>query len=331
MKREAIVSHIPNRGAVLCVGAIALLLFGSPAHPEEQRNKIRISNATLSFTALPLLAAREWNFFSENGLDAEIIVMASSVAAAALVSGNIDYVSGVGPASVGATLSGLPSRAIWFSSNRLAYWLIGNPRLKTVQELKGKKIGVSGLGGTTHISLLMALEQTGANPKDFVIVSIPAPQLLQSLESGFVDAAALPPPLMFFAQRRGFRKLLDIGSMVEMPAGGLTTLIKTIKNRSDEVKRTIRSLQVAKRAILKSMDRSVDLIVRILKMDRETASDTYDLYVKTLSESGIPSRGGMENLIQSLKSQGRFADRRIEFEDVADDGLAREVAKEMGP
>ncbi len=310
---------------------VLFCFFGTtlPAHSQERKTKIRISNATLSFTALPLLAARDWKLFAQNSIDGEIIVMASSVAAAALMSGDIDYVSGVGPASVSATLSGLPSRAIWFSSNRLAYWLLADRRFKTVQELKGKKIGVTGLGGTTHVSLLMALEKIGAAPKEFTIVSIPAPQMLQALESGFVEAAALPPPSMFFAQRRGFRKVLDIGAMVEMPAGGLTTLIKTIKERPDEVKKVIRALQLAKQAIQKSKEKSVDLISRILKMDRETGSQTYDLYIKTLSESGIPSRTGMENLIKSIRSQGRFVNRKIAFEDVADDTLVREVASEM--
>ncbi len=328
MKREAVRFHILR--TLLWIGTACLFLSALPAHPQERRTKIRISNATLSFTALPLLAARDWKLFDENGLEGEIIVMASSVAAAALHAGDIDYVSGVGPASVSATLSGLPSRAVWFSSSRLAYWLMAHPRFRTVQELKGKKIGVTGLGGTTHISLIMALEKNGANPKDFVVVSVPSIQILQSLESGFVDAAALPPPPMFFAQRRGFHKLLDIGAVVEMPAGGLTTLVKTIKGRPDEVKRVIRALQIAKRAIRKSKDRTVDLVLRTLKIDRETASETYDLYVMTLSESGVPSRVGMENLIKSVKSQGRFADRKIDFEDVADDSLARDVARELG-
>ena len=65
-------------------------------------------------------------------------------------------------------------------------------------------------------------------------------------------------------------------------------------------------------------------------MDRESASETYDLYLTTLSENGIPSRVGMENLVRAIKSQGRFVEKRVDFEDVADDSLAKEVAKELG-
>jgi ABC-type nitrate/sulfonate/bicarbonate transport system substrate-binding protein len=101
----------------------------------------------LTITALPLLAARDWGVFATNGLDVEIIVMAPSIAAAALAQGDVDYAAGVGPASVAATLSGLPSRAIWFSSDRIAYWLMARSQLKSLEDLKGKKIAISGEAG----------------------------------------------------------------------------------------------------------------------------------------------------------------------------------------
>jgi ABC-type nitrate/sulfonate/bicarbonate transport system substrate-binding protein len=89
------------------------------AEAQERRTKVRISNAGFTITALPLLAAKDWGVFSANGLDVELIVMSPPIAAAALAQGDIDYVAGVGPASVAATLSGLASRAIWFSSDRI--------------------------------------------------------------------------------------------------------------------------------------------------------------------------------------------------------------------
>ena len=73
---------------------ILIFLLSQPAlgHAQERR-KIRISNATLSYSALPLVAAREWRLFQEQGLDVEIILMRSAAAAAALVSDDLDYQS----------------------------------------------------------------------------------------------------------------------------------------------------------------------------------------------------------------------------------------------
>jgi ABC-type nitrate/sulfonate/bicarbonate transport system substrate-binding protein len=299
---------------------------------QEQRYKARISNAGFTITALPLLAAKEWGVFTANGLDMEVILMQSSIVPAALSQGDIDYQAGVGPASVNATLSGFPTRAIWFSSDRISYWLMAKPPFKTIESLKGKKIAVSGLGGTIHVAMNMALEKVGANPKDFVLVSIPGQQIqiLHSLESGFVDGAMMSPPVTFGAQRKGFNKLLDVGAMVDMPGGGLTALVKTIGERPAETKRVIRSLQIAKDEIRKSKPKTVELIVRLLKMDKEAANETYDQFSTTLSPTGIPSRIGMETLVRSVQSQGRFVDRKVAFNEIADDRLATEVAKEMG-
>lgn len=309
-----------------------LLSFASLADAQERRGKTRISNAAFTITALPLLAAKEWGIFTANGLDMEIILMASSVVPAALTQGDIDYQAGVGPASVNATLTGVPSRAIWFSSDRISYWLMARPQFKTLESLKGKKVAISGLGGTIHVAMSMALEKMGASSKDYVLVSIPGQQiqLLYSLESGFVDGAMLSPPVTFGAQKKGFNKLLDIGAMVEMPGGGLTALLKTIQERPTETKRVIRSLQVAKDEIRKSKAKTVELIVRVLKMDKEAAFDTYDVFLSTLSPTGIPSRTGMETLVRSIQSQGRFVDRKVSFTDIADARLATEVARELG-
>ncbi|MGE5820641.1 MAG: ABC transporter substrate-binding protein [Deltaproteobacteria bacterium] len=310
---------------------IVLIFFSVPAHSQAQeRRKIRVSNANFSFTALPLLAARDWKLFAEQGLDMEIILMRSAASAAALASSDLDYTSGIGPASISATLSGLDSRALWSSSNRIAYWLMAKPDFKTVQDLKNKKIGVSGLGGTSHVSMTLALEKRGLSAKDYVALSVPSGQLVPSLESGFVDAAALNPPYMFFAQRRGYQRLLDIGSLVEMPSGGLTALTKTIRARPDEVKRVIRAQQIAKRAMLKSRERTLELITRVLKMDPETAADTYKVVEASFNDTGIPTPEGIGNIIKAIKAEGRFKDRNIAFEEVADPRFAIEVAKELG-
>jgi ABC-type nitrate/sulfonate/bicarbonate transport system substrate-binding protein len=304
----------------------------TPGDAQERRVKARISNAAFTITALPLLAAKDWGTFAANGLDMEVILMQSALVPAALTQGDINYQAGVGPASVNATLTGFATRAIWFSSDKISYWLMARTPYKTLESLKSKKIAITGLGGTVHIAFNMAMEKLGVNPKDYVLVSIGGQQIQQliSLESGYVDAALLSPPVTFGAQKKGFYKVLDVGAMVEMPGGGLTTLVKTIQERPGETKRVIRALQIAKDEIRKSKPKAVDLIVRLLKMDKEAASETYDQFLTTLSQTGIPSRAGMDILVKAVQSQGRHVDRKVAFSDIADDRLATEVAKELG-
>jgi ABC-type nitrate/sulfonate/bicarbonate transport system substrate-binding protein len=228
----------------ICLTRFVIIITALPATSQDKRSKVRISNAGLTITALPLLAARDWGTFGENGLDVEIVVMSLPLGAAAMNQGDINYVAGVGPASVAATLTGLPSRAIWFSYDRISYWLQAPAQYKTLHDLKGKKIALSGgVGGTNHVALSIALERSGFNPKDYAMVGIPGQQLkiLHSLESGFVEAALMSPPHIFTAAKKGFHKLLDVGAMVEMPGGGLTAMVKTVQERAAETRRVIRA------------------------------------------------------------------------------------------
>jgi hypothetical protein len=115
-----------------------------------------------------------------------------------------------------------------------------------------------------------------------------------------------------------------------MPLGGVTASQAAIQNRAAELKRVLKSLQLAKRMSLEAKDKTVDLMVRILKVDRQTAEEAFGDYRKTISVTGVPAREGIEQIIKSVQSLGQFTGRKIAFEEVADDRIAREVAKELG-
>jgi hypothetical protein len=87
---------------------------------------------------------------------------------------------------------------------------------------------------------------------------------------------------------------------------------------------------MAKDEIKKSQPKTVELIVKLLKMDKEAAGETYDEFVTALSPTGVPSRVGMETLVKAIQAQGRHVDRKVAFNEIADERLATEVAKELG-
>ena len=314
---------------IVAIG-VAFAMCGAVAQAQDGKARIRIAIPNASICCLHLFAAKQWKVFEDNGLDVEIIQMRPQVANAAMVAGEIHYFAGVGPNSVAATLRGLPSRAVWFASDQLIYSLLARPEFKTLRELRSKRLAVGGLGDTTEVSLRIGLEAARENPKDFVILGVGNPNIMSALESGNVEAALLNPPLLYYAKRKGFRELLDIGAHVKMPLGGLTTMASTIQNRPAEVRRLIRAMQTAKRSLLQSREKGVEIVVRYLKMNRETAEDTYADYQKTVSGNGVPTREGIEQIVKSLQMLGQFGGRKIAFEDVADARIAREVAKELG-
>ena len=72
-------------------------LLAPQAFAQEGRTKIRISYPSVSIANLALFAAQQWNIFEQNGLEVESIQMRSQAANAALASGDVHYVAGVGP------------------------------------------------------------------------------------------------------------------------------------------------------------------------------------------------------------------------------------------
>jgi ABC-type nitrate/sulfonate/bicarbonate transport system substrate-binding protein len=305
-------------------------LVTSSVSAQEAVRKVRIAYPDNTICCLPLIAALQWKVFEANGLQAEIVQIRSQIAYPALSSGEVQYVAGVGPASVSATLRGMPSRAVWFATEELIYSLVARPEFQNVKDLRNRKIGLTGIGGTAHVSLQVALESVSENPKNFVYLGLGGSQQLPALEAGTVDAALLSPPMLYFAKKRGFRDLLDVGSRVKMPLGGLTVMVSTLRNRTDELKRVIKSLQSAKQEILKSREKSVALTSNFLKLDRDVAEDTYTVYRKTVSGNGVPTHEGIDQIIKSLQAAGQFTDRKVTFEEVADDRIAKEVARELG-
>ena len=317
------------------VAAIVIAFFISVASAkfvsaQEAKTKIRISYPNISICCLALFAAQQWKIFEQNGLDVETIQMRSQAANSALASGDIHYVAGVGPNSVAATLRGLPSKAVWFASESLIYTVLARPEFKSLKELRGKRIGLTGLGGTSDVALRIALEAVGENYKDFTIVALGAPQLMSGLENGTIEAAQLNSPLNYHAKKKGFRPLLEIDQHVQMPLGGLTASNAAIQNRTSELRRVLRSLQTAKRALLQSKEKSIDLIMRTIRVDREVAEEMFADNRRAASGDGVPSREGMEQIVKSLQLLGQFTGKKISFEEITDARIAREVAKELG-
>ena len=101
------------RSFSLLVAALVFVLHDGSAISQER--KVNIAYAGPSLIALPFLAAQEWKLFSQNGLSTQLIVMTFTISIPALSAEQVEYLGGVGPATVSATLRGIPARAVWFS------------------------------------------------------------------------------------------------------------------------------------------------------------------------------------------------------------------------
>src|SRR6476620_11413771 len=109
-------------------------------------DKIKIGYPDASGTFLSLPVGQKTGSFQKEGIQADLIRIRSTVALTALVSGELDYHSVLGPA-VAAAIRGIPIKIVACYTPRVATAIIASPEFKTVQDLRGKTIGINSLGG----------------------------------------------------------------------------------------------------------------------------------------------------------------------------------------
>jgi ABC-type nitrate/sulfonate/bicarbonate transport system substrate-binding protein len=247
---------------------------------------------------LPAFVALEKGFYKREGLDAELISVRSAVTAVqALLGGQIHFIFSVGPQ--------MPS--IWEGSDiillaqmvgRPTFSMIVTPDIRTVGDLKGKKIGVS-FGGSTFSGTKALLELNKMNSdKDVQYVSIPGSQpKIAAMQQGIIQAALLAPPADYIAIKAGFKRLVNLADVFKDTSfTGLAATGKSIKENPQFVKRMVRAIV---RAVYHTRDYPEDAIYTMVKhwrMEREAAADAYQLIREALNP--IPTEKGVELMAQ---------------------------------
>src|ERR1043166_7618643 len=221
------------------------LLFGIlPLDSSAQDNRITIGLTTRTgTTGLPFVIAEEKGIFKSEGLNAIIVIMQNQVVVNGVVARQVDY-GGTFSNLVGAALAGMPVRIVMSVMDGSDHYLVTAPHIKRVEDLKGKKFGISSFGGTPHSEAIMILRKYGLNPdKDVTFLQIGGSSApYTALDSGSIDAAMLVPPFNKLEKKRGFNELLSFNDIMRIPLGGLAIHTQTMKERPDEIVRMIKAL-----------------------------------------------------------------------------------------
>ena len=210
---------------------------------------VRIGYVSRSILDMPYIIARDKGFFREEGLEPELIFMKAAQTIPALLAGGIDFGTATGT-GIAAAVSGVNVRLIFALTDRPSFDLIAVPSITDVQQLRGKRLGTSGVGSLAEIlarQILIAnkipLEQVTFLPFGTSDITYVA------LKAGTIDATMLQIPQKFFAIDEGFRKLASGGDVYRAVMGGLTTTKATITDRPELVVKTIRATTRAVRLI----------------------------------------------------------------------------------
>src|SRR5262245_50322366 len=115
----------------------------------QSRAKVVIGHASMSSVVLTLWAAQDRKFFAKNNIDAQLVfIPGSPTLIASLNTGDVQFGYTGGTATLGAAVAGLDVKILAAFSNYVQNDLVVRPEIKVPADLKGKRIGVTSIGGT---------------------------------------------------------------------------------------------------------------------------------------------------------------------------------------
>jgi ABC-type nitrate/sulfonate/bicarbonate transport system substrate-binding protein len=296
----------------------------------EAADKVRIAIGSANISQLVFPLAQKRGFFREEGLEAEIILMRGNVPVAALVNGEIDYYSGIGPVVV-AAIRGVPVKVVACYVPGSPNVLLARPEIKSVKELKGKTIAVGPFGSNPHLIAKMIVKHSGLdadNDVKFLSTGPPESRFL-AMKERLAAAAVLSSPFDFLGKKVGFVVVARAYELFSYPNGGLTASIKKIRERPDEIKHVIKAGIKAARYINQNREGTIQVLMEWLKTDKETATATYESNSKTFSEDGSIPEDGLRLVIEEAKTSANIQ-RQVPVSDVADLTILRTAQKELG-
>jgi len=194
-------------------------------------DRVRFAFPAKSLNYLPITMGREKGIFQSEGIDLQMILVASTIQVTALTTGDIDF-SGAQSQVMAGAARGLPVKVVGFLTIKPSFWLVAKPEIRSVEELKGKIVGITAIGSSTDTLARFLLAKHGLTPDREValIGNGTTSNILTAMKAGTVDAGVLSPPFNAIAKQMGYRMLAYFGDYVEQSLSGIGTSDKCLEN-----------------------------------------------------------------------------------------------------
>jgi NitT/TauT family transport system substrate-binding protein len=253
--------------------------------------------------------AKEGGYFARNGVDVDLEYLAGSpTAAAALVSGRVQFVQMAGPAVVAADARGAHLVMVMGFVNQPVFVLMTTPDVQRPDQLKGKTVAVSKVGSSDDFMLREALDHWGLRPgADVKITGVGSVTAqIAALEQHLVQGIVVDPPNDVLAQRAGAHLLARIADLgIPYQAAGLVTTREYIQGHRDVVVRVVRAMTEAIHRIKTDRPFAEEVMARYLhKNDPVVVDASYEAFAPVFARVPAPSRAGLEEIAKEYVSTG---------------------------
>lgn len=310
---------------ILLFCALASISLALPhAVAQAPSEKLRVAYTVIAPTQASVWTAKEMGYYAKHGLDVELVLLVGApLAVAALVGGETPIVHTGASAVITSNLAGSGAVIIAGAANRFPYVLFVTDQIKKVEELKGKKFGVSRIGSADNAAAATVLEKYGIKESDVTYVqagSIPA--RLAAMQTNALQATLLQAPETLKAKELGLRALLDFTKLdVEWQQNGVATTRDYIKKKPDTVRRFMRAYVEAVHYNLTNPKGAQKILQKYLAIkDDKSIEEAYnEIVFKLTRRVPYPTEPGIQLFLDQLKIKNSKAGlvKPSEFTDIS--------------
>jgi NitT/TauT family transport system substrate-binding protein len=307
---------------------LALCLFAPPLWAQT---KVRLNWTAVTGAQSGAYVAQEEGLFKKHGLDMELIHIASSSRGIqAILAGEIGFSYMDGNNAIQANLKGAGLALVAGATNRMVFSLMARPEIKKIADLRGKKIGITRVGSSTHTSALYALGQAGLKPSDYQILPLlEVPNIFTALVAGQIDAGVVSPPTNSRARKAGLNELMNIAKEgPEYVSVAIGTTRAYIKANEDTVRRVVRAYAEGVYLFRNNKQVGIRVLGKYTKVkEQDILEDAYNQFQEYLQTPPYVSRKGVEAILVEVGEKEPAA-RQMKVDDVIDMRFVTELEKE---
>lgn len=289
---------------------------------------LRIAYSAISGAMSTLWVAQEGGYFKREGLDTELLYIGGgTLLIQSMLSGDVPFAYGPSVPVINATLRGSDLVLIGNTGNSLVFSIMARPETKQPTQLRGKKVGVTRLGGSTDWALDAALKQWGIERSQITVIQTGGmPEGLAGLTAGALDAVVLSPPSNFRAAKAGMHELEDVGQLkIVFPNTPLSTTRSFLRANRDTGLRFLRGFAQGLQRLRTDKEFSMKVLSKYTKVtDTETLAQLHQTYGVRYSGDRIPyvRAEGVEEILKKIP--GKEA-REAKAGNFIDNGLLKEL------
>jgi len=312
--------------------ALLIVLFIAVNSDAQSRPKIVVGYASMSSVVTTLWVAQEKGFFAKNGLDVQtVFIPGSPTLIASINTGDVQMAYTGGTATLGAAVGGLDMKIIAAFANFIQTDLVARPEIKTAADMKGKRIGVTSIGGTGWMSAMLALEQIGLVPeRDKISLAAFGDQrvISQALETGTIQGGALAGVFSRRLKRSGYNFL---GEVEKIPLVGTSLVVKAdyLSNHGPIVRNALRAVIEGHGYVLNQANKASVIEIMTKKLgvtDPMAANDGYDDYVRRTDKKAFVVVDGLKNIQRFMRVRNpKIGD--INLDRLVDESILRDLEK----